>query len=92
MTDKEIDTSDIPELNADFFSNARLTGCETRGDFQLRIDPKIVAWFQLQGTDWEQRIEDALRKHILTHPRSAGVDRRERPDATTTLNTTPSHL
>ena len=70
MTDDEIDTSEPPELTAAFFANAELIGDENLSKVSLRLDPKIVAWFKLQGDDWEQRIQEVLRSHILTQPRA----------------------
>lgn len=70
MADDEIDTSDLPELNAAFFANAELIGDENFSKVTLRLDPKIVAWFKVQGDDWEQRIQKALCLHILTQSRA----------------------
>ena len=47
MTDSEIDNSDLPKLNADFFAKAKLIGDENSSKVHLRLDPKIVAWFKL---------------------------------------------
>ena len=33
----------------------------------MRIDARLLAWFQLQGDYWEQRIHHAMREYAKNH-------------------------
>ena len=70
-SDKDIDTSDIPEIED--FSGA------VRGRFYrpvkqqitLRIDADLLAWFRSLGDKYQTRINAALREYMAPH-RKAG--------------------
>lgn len=34
----------------------------------LRISPDVLAYFRATGSDWQTRIDEALRDWIATHP------------------------
>jgi uncharacterized protein (DUF4415 family) len=62
MPDDEIDTSDIPPLTDDFFSNAKLRmPASSSATVSIRVDPKTLSWFQSQGEEAEQHMAAALR-------------------------------
>jgi len=72
MTDDEIDTSDSPPLTEDFFANAKWMspGEESprpKIKVELELDPKILAWFQSQGQNYERRMQAALRLYAEAH-------------------------
>ena len=67
MTDEEIDTSDIPVLDDDFFERASLRIPERRVDVTLRVDANVLAWFKAQGEDYEERLNAALRIYAAAH-------------------------
>ena len=72
LTDEEIDTSDSPPLSEEFFANAKwlMPGESAAGQtvkVELELDPKILAWFQSQGTDYERRMQAALRLYAEVH-------------------------
>ena len=48
MEDKDIDTSDIPELDEDFFQSAELTA-PPKQSVTLRIDSDVLMWFKLHS-------------------------------------------
>lgn len=70
---EEIDTSDIPPLDDEFFENAEWRDYSVQGaaqnDAKLRIapDPDVAAWFQSQSGDPEARMNAALRLYMLAH-------------------------
>ncbi len=67
MTDKEIDTSDIPPLDETFFANARLRMPEKKVSVTLHIDADVLQWFQAQGEEFQRRINAALRIYADAH-------------------------
>jgi uncharacterized protein (DUF4415 family) len=56
MADEEIDTSDIPLLDEEFFAHATLRLPKPRSTVMLNIDSDILEWFQSQGTEFQERI------------------------------------
>ena len=49
MSDEDIDVSDIPELDADFFRNAKIRMPRAKKAVSLRLDQDVLAWFKKQG-------------------------------------------
>ncbi len=66
MTDKDIDTGDIPELDADFFRRATLH-IPNKQSVTLRLDADVLEWFKDQGTGYQTRINKLLRGYMETH-------------------------
>ncbi len=66
MTDEEIDTSDIPPLDAAFFANARLRMPE-KVSVTLNVDSEVLEWFKAQGDDFQNRINAALKIYAEAH-------------------------
>jgi len=67
MDDEGIDTSDIPALSKSFFDRAALRAPAHLVAVTVHIDPDILAWFQAQGQQYEQRINAALRIYAEAH-------------------------
>lgn len=63
MDDKEIDTSDIPELDDDFFRNAEIK-VPSKQPVTLRLDADVLAWFKSQGQGYQTRINKLLRSYM----------------------------
>ena len=62
MSDDEIDTSDIPPLTDEFFSNAKLRmPSSSLATVAIRVDPETLSWFQSKGEEAEQHMAAALR-------------------------------
>ncbi len=70
LTDEQIDTSDIPPLDADFFSRATLQ-MPDKPTVVLRDDADILEWFQAQGEKSKERMNAALRIYVEAHKRAA---------------------
>ena len=66
VKDEDIDTSDIPELDEEFFRNAvwRLPG---KQPVTIRIDTDVLEWFRSQGKGYQTRINQLLRKYMEAH-------------------------
>lgn len=61
MSDEDIDTSDIPPLTDEFFSNAKLRlPSSSLATVAVRIDSETLSWFQSKGKEAEQHMAAAL--------------------------------
>ena len=67
MGDEAIDTSDIPPLSKAFFDKATLRAPRRPVAVTVHVDPDVLAWFQAQGQDYEQRLNAALRIYAEAH-------------------------
>lgn len=63
MADDDIDTSDIPELNDEFFKNAKLV-VPHKQPVTLRLDADVLEWFKSQGQGYQTRINNLLRRYM----------------------------
>lgn len=63
LPEDSIDTSEIPELDDDFWENAQPIVPEN----YLQIEYEILEGFKEQGQDYHDRINKVLRAHIETH-------------------------
>ncbi len=67
LTEVEINTSDIPLLNDEFFNKSRWWKPLAPLNALVQIDPKTLAWFQSQGDDYEKKMAAALRIYAEAH-------------------------
>ena len=63
QSDKDIDTSDIPELDEDFFRQAELR-VPVKQAVTIRLDADVLAWFKEQGSGYQTRINQLLRQYM----------------------------
>ena len=63
LPDNAIDTSDIPELDNDFWENAQRVVPEN----YLQIEQEILEWFKGQGRDYHDRINTVLQSYMDAH-------------------------
>lgn len=61
--DKDIDYSDIPELDENFFKKARVTVPPGKQQLTLRLDADVLAWLKGQGRGYQSRINAILRAY-----------------------------
>lgn len=67
MTDEEIDTSDNPPLDNDFFARAEWRIPEKKMAVTLSVDSEILKWFEAQGADFQHRVNAALKIYAEAH-------------------------
>ena len=67
LTDEEIDTSDIPPLDENFFNRARWRKPLPDRTVAVQVDGETLAWFQSQGEACEERMAEALRTFAEAH-------------------------
>ncbi len=63
MKEPEIDYSEIPPLEEDFFKKA-IVWPGTKKQVTLRLDPDILEFFRKQGRGYQSRINAVLRKYV----------------------------
>lgn len=66
MEEKDIDTSDIAELDDEFFRNAQIT-VPAKQPVTLRLDSDVLLWFKSQGQGYQTRINKLLRRYMESH-------------------------
>ena len=67
MSDKDIDTSDIPELDENFFKNAELNMPSRKQSITVRLDSDVLEWFRKQGKGYQTKINAILRTYMDAH-------------------------
>ena len=67
MSDADIDFSDIPELDADFFRNAKVRMPRAKKAVSIRLDQDVLAWFRKQGRGYQTRMNAVLRTYMQAH-------------------------
>ncbi len=67
MTDEDIDYSDIPELDDNFFKNARVVVPPRKKQLTMRLDADVLDWMKAQGKGYQTRINAVLRSYYNAH-------------------------
>jgi uncharacterized protein (DUF4415 family) len=69
MTDEEIDYSEIPEQDEEFFRNAVIVQWipEPKSTITMRIDRDVLDWFKKQGRGYQTRVNALLRAYMEAH-------------------------
>lgn len=70
VEDENIDYSDIPELNEDFWTNAVIEYPEKKKPVTLRLDADVLEWFKSTGKGYQTRINAILRSFYEGHKRN----------------------
>lgn len=78
LADEMIDRSELPPLDESFFSRATWRMPEGQAIVTVPVDADLLAWFQAQGSESEQRVIAALRIYAEAHK-----DTLRQPDPTT---------
>ncbi len=76
MTDDEIDFSDIPELDEEFFRNAEIRLPRRKQHVSMRLDAEVLDWFRNQGQGYQTRINAVLSAYVRArkNARSGGKE------------------
>ncbi len=67
LQDQDIDFSDIPELDAEFFSRAVIRLPEPKAVVTIRLDREVLEWFKAQGKGYQTRINSLLKAYMEAH-------------------------
>ena len=64
MKDSEIDTSDISELDIEYFRNAKLSPPKPKKMVSIRLDEDTLSWFKRKGRGYQTKINEVLKLYI----------------------------
>ena len=70
MSDEDIDYSDIPPLDEEFFKKAKLVQRKPKTEqISIRIDTEVLEWFRNHATEkgYQTLINDVLRTYVTYH-------------------------
>jgi uncharacterized protein (DUF4415 family) len=71
MEDQDIDLSDIPELDAEFFSRAVIRLPEPKSVVTIRLDREVLEWFKGQGKGYQTRINSLLKAYMEAYKKTS---------------------
>jgi uncharacterized protein (DUF4415 family) len=66
MKDSEIDYSDIPATDKEFWKNAKVVKPQHKKTILLQVDKEILEWFKSQGKSYQSRINAVLKAYVET--------------------------
>ena len=82
LRDEDIDYSDIPELEDEFFEQPLVRWPPKKETITIRVDSDVLGWFKRHGRGYQTRINQVLRRYVdvagrrtVSSPR-AGAPRR----------------
>lgn len=68
MRDEDIDYSDIPELDADFWEHARIATPSTKANVSLRVSEDVLAFFKADSPKgYTARMAAVLSAYVKAH-------------------------
>lgn len=67
MTDDDIDTSDIPMLDQNFFKNAKVVMPPEKKHVSIRLESDVLEWMKSRGKGYQSRINAVLRAYYEAH-------------------------
>ncbi len=70
MKDEDLDYSEIPELDENFFKEAVIWP-GTKHQITLRLDPDVLEFFREQGKGYQSTINAVLRKYMEAQKRAS---------------------
>jgi len=68
MKDSDIDYTDAPATNADFWEDATVNIPPVKVPVTLRLDPNVLAWYKQQVLrGYQTLINNVLQKYMTDH-------------------------
>ncbi len=64
IKDDDIDFSEIPELNDDWFREAQFVTPESSKAVSLRIDREVLTWFKGRGKGYQSLMNAVLKAYM----------------------------
>jgi uncharacterized protein (DUF4415 family) len=64
IPDSDIDTSDIPELDDNFWKNAKVVKPIPKTAISIGLDSDVLEWFKSQGKGYQTLINAVLRSYV----------------------------
>jgi uncharacterized protein (DUF4415 family) len=82
MPDEQIDYTEIPPLDDEFFRTAELLMPRPKRAISLRLDADLLDWLRTQGPGYQSRINAVLRAYMEAKRRAerppTGLEGRDR--------------
>ena len=74
MRDEDIDYSDIPELNEEFWETAKVVMQVTpeKRQISIKIDREVLDYFRQGGPGYQTRMNSVLRSFVRAQRRGGG--------------------
>ena len=67
IKDEDMDYSDLPETDEEFWKNAQVTFPSRKKILSIRLDEDVVEWFKAQGKGYQTKINAVLRAYKEAH-------------------------
>jgi uncharacterized protein (DUF4415 family) len=67
LPDDRVDTSEVPELDEEFFREATLRLHKAKQLVSIRVDSDVLDWFRQQGKGYQTKINAILRAYVRAH-------------------------
>ncbi len=67
IKEKDIDYSDISELDKDFWDNAKSVYPKGKKAISIRLDEDIIEFFKEEGKGYQSKINNVLRSYVEAH-------------------------
>ncbi len=64
IPDADINTSDIPELDDNFWETAKMVMPIAKKAVSIRLDSDVLDWFKGQGQGYQSAINNVLRSYV----------------------------
>jgi len=67
VSELDIDYSDIPETNPEFWADAEIKYFNNKVDYTLKIDEDLANWLQKLGSSSNDAVNNIIRAYYLVH-------------------------
>lgn len=64
MKDEEIDLSDIPEADDEFWNNAQVVMPKPSQQIRFYVDQEVLEWFSKFGHSYQARMNSVLKAYV----------------------------
>jgi uncharacterized protein (DUF4415 family) len=74
MSDQDIDYSDIPPLDTEFFRKGKLRMPKSKPLISIRLDQDVLDWFKSQGAGYQTRMNAVLRMYMKAQKHNKSLE------------------
>ncbi len=67
MRDEDIDYSDIPELDDDFWAKANVVMPKPKEQISIKVDREVLDYFRKDGPGYQTRMNAVLKSFVAAH-------------------------
>ena len=67
VSELDIDYSDIPETNPEFWADAEIKYIKNKVDYTVKIDEDLANWLQKLGSSSNDAVNNIIRAYYLVH-------------------------